>query len=217
MESKKGDLTLSLMSSVWDEDSMLNGIFVWVTKCSSSRKGKKALGAQISFALIIQNVAFHSQWCKYIALVRNQGEQELQSRSKPAGIRGEEKQKLCCIRYWRTSKYFYSLLLFLCEREQPSRLGWLALGRDFGKFQSKSMFECMCVRMCSRCLHEVQNVQVFICYSSHLCSTPSCQCNKPFIQSHDIQLPSLLIFLDRNSLDRPYFNQNPCKNTKLSD
>lgn len=137
-------------------------------KCSSPRKGKEALGAPISFALIIQNVAFHSQWCKYITLVRNQGEQGPQSRSRPAGISGEEKQKLCCIRYWRTSKYFYSLLLFLCEREQPSRFGWLALGRDFGKLQSKSMFECMCVHMCAWCLHEVQNVQFFICYCSHL-------------------------------------------------
>lgn len=122
------------MSSVWDDDSMLNEIFVWVMKFSSLRKGKKALGAQISFALIIQNVAFHSEWCKYITLVRNQGEQGPQSRSKSVGVPWEEKQKLCCIRYWRTSKYFYSLLLLLCEREQPSRLSWLELGRDFGKF-----------------------------------------------------------------------------------
>lgn len=75
-ESKKGDLAPSLMSSVWDDDSMLKGIFVWVMKCSGPWKGKKALGAQISFALVTQNVAFHSEWCKYITLVRNQEEQE---------------------------------------------------------------------------------------------------------------------------------------------
>lgn len=63
------------------------------------------------------------------------------------GIQGEEKQKLCCMRHWRTSKYFYSFLLFLCEREQPSRLGWFASDRDFGKVQSKSMivYVYMCV------------------------------------------------------------------------
>lgn len=130
---QKGDLTPSLMSSVWDDDSVLNGIFVWVMKCSSPRKGKKALGAQISFALIIQNVAFHSEWCKYITLVRNQGEQGPQSRSKPVGVREEEKQKLCCVRL-EDFQVFLFIILLLCEREQSSRLSWLELGRDFGKF-----------------------------------------------------------------------------------
>lgn len=120
---QKGDLTPSLMSSVWDDDSVLNGIFVWMMKCSSPRKGKKALGAQISFALIIQNVAFHSEWCKYITLVRNQGEQGPQSRSKPVGVREEEKQKLCCVRYWRTSKYFYSLYFYVKENSLPGLAG----------------------------------------------------------------------------------------------
>lgn len=37
-----------------------------------------------------------------------------------------------------------------------------------------------------------------------MCSTLSCTFNKPFIEPYDIQLPSSLIFLDRNSLDRPF-------------
>lgn len=92
--------------------------------------------------------------------MKNQGEQGLYSRNKPVGMHGVEKQKLCCMRHWRTSKYFYSLLLFLCEREQPSRPGWFASGRDFDKFKSKSVFECMCVSMHAGCLHEVRNVQL---------------------------------------------------------
>lgn len=60
MGKKKSDLISSPMSNVWDDVAILNGIFVWVMKSSTLRKGKKMLRTKISFALMIQNVAFNS-------------------------------------------------------------------------------------------------------------------------------------------------------------
>lgn len=60
-------------------------------------------------------------------------------------IHGEEKQKLCCMRHWRTSKYFYSLLLFLCEKNSVPGLAGLPWA---GILARSSPNPCLSVCVC---------------------------------------------------------------------